>query len=222
MIISSYQGPAAPLRRRRLAGALLAAAAALPATLGGTACLAQEGYTLTIDGTSYPIGLDSPADIVLPDGSSMTLLLLQDEFTSYGTETFSFLHKSSYKPARIDIGPGIFQTAILTPLGTGVIIQEYSSLNPASLIGLMLNEVTKEERDYGYDYEESEVSQEVGDKVVSGRQAITTYKDETWIRSVYAYGTRDSGLLILTMVQKAHLPREGALLDDFWRTLEIK
>ena len=202
--------------------ALAAAAIVLAAMVGGPAALAQEGYTITINGTAYSIGLDRAKDIVLPDGSGVTVLLTQDEVTTYSTDTFSFTHESHYKPARTEVEAGIFQTMIVTPLGTGLIVQEYSSLDPTPLISLMLKELTREEVSYGYDYEENEVSRRVGDKVVEGREAVTSYKDETWIRTVYAYGARDSGLLIVTFVQATHREQEGKLLDDFWRTLEIK
>lgn len=224
MRICGYRRMAAPFCRR-LAGAVIAVvaalSAALPAVLYETPAVAQEGYTLTIDGTTYPIGLDRHKNIVLPDGSRVTLLLSQDAFTTYSTDAFSFSHESHYKPARTELADGLVQTIVVTPLGSGVVIQEYANIDPADLIDVMLNEVTKEEVGYGYEYEESEVSREVGDRLVRGRQAITTYDDEKWYRAVYAYGTGDSGLLIMTMIQEAFREQDAPLLDEFWRTLRI-
>ncbi len=182
---------------------------------------AGEGYKLRINGAEHPIGLDAPKDIVLPDGTRLEIVLTQDEYADYTTENFGFSHKNVYKPSRSDLGSGISQTAILTPLGTGVMVQEYNGLNPTLLVGLMVKELTKEEVEYGYDYKEREVTRRVGDKVLEGREAVTSYQDEHWTRTVYAYGERDSGLLIVTFVEQEYAETDAALLDDFWRTLEI-
>jgi len=192
----------------------------LPA-LSPSAALAGEGYTLTINGAEHPIGLDAPKEIVLPDGTRLEVVLIQDEFADYATENFSFSHSNTYRPTHTDLGSGITQTAILSPLGTGVMVQEYSGLNPTLLVGLMLKELTKEEVEYGYKYEEREVTRTIGDKVIQGREAVTSYQDESWTRTVYAYGERDSGLLIVTFVEQAYAETDAALLEDFWRTLEI-
>ncbi|WP_193367679.1 hypothetical protein [Pelagibius marinus] len=203
---------------------LPAAAMLLAGLLSGAAvpqAVAGEGYKLQINGAEHPIGLDAPKEIVLPDGTKLEIVLTQDEYADYTTENFSFSYKNIYKPSRSDLGSGIFQTAILTPHGTGVMVQEYNDLNPSLLVGIMIKELTKEEVDYGYDYQEREVSRKVGDKVIEGREAITRYQDESWNRTVYAYGERDSGLLIVTFVEKDYAETDAALLEDFWRTLEI-
>ncbi len=88
----------------------------------------------------------------------------------------------------------------------------------------MLTEVTKEEVGYGYDYQKSEITQQVGDHFLQGEKAITTLKSEQWTRAVYTYGTedKDSGILIMTMIEKANVDTENKIIDDFWKSLKIK
>lgn len=51
---------------------------------------------------------------------------------------------------------------IVTPLGTGIIVQEFTQLNPVHLVDSILNELTKEERDYGNQYHEKAVTKQAG------------------------------------------------------------
>jgi len=189
--------------------------------VAATPSFAEENYKIQINGAEYEIGLDEPIRVLLPDGQELVISLSQDEFARYATDSFSFFHSNEYRPSRADLGAGIHQTALVTPFGTGVLIQEYSSINPTPLIDLMLTELTKEEVEYGYEYQDSVISRTVGGKKVEGKQAVTTYQDTVWTRSVYAYGKRDSGLVIMTFIQSDYAEQDQKLLDDFWRTLEI-
>lgn len=210
-----------PLSEKKPIINALALPGALAVALFVQPALAGEDYTLEIDGVEQAIGLDAPKEIVLPDGTRVNVVLSQNEFSEFVAKAFSFSHRSDYKPSRNELNAGIVQTAILTPVGTGVLVQEYDGLDPTPLIDIMLKELTKEEVDYGYDYREREVSQTVGDKTLKGRQAVTSYKDETWTRSVYAYGGRDSGLLIVTFLEDEYRETEEELLEVFWQTLKI-
>ena len=64
---------------------------------------------------------------------------------TFKSENFSFEHPIRLSPSRTDLGGGVFQTMMASPLGTMVMIQEYTAINPSGLIDMMLNELTKEE-----------------------------------------------------------------------------
>ena len=111
-----------------------------------------EDYVITINGNSKEIVIDKETTLVFPNGTSLRLTLHQKEYQRFEADFFSFEHKSIYKSNRTEFGSGIFQTIIMTLLGTGIIVQEYKTINPTSIIDMMLKEVKKEEIDYGYKY----------------------------------------------------------------------
>lgn len=180
-----------------------------------------EDYVITINGISKEIGLDKETTLILPDGTSLNLTLHQKEYLLFTGDFFSFEHKNEYKPNRNDLGDGVFQTMIATPLGTGILVQEYMQMNPTHLVDFMLNELTKEEVDYGYKYSEEKVSKKVGDVTFTGKQAVTTYPGEEWTRSVLAYGWKDKGILIITFIEKDNYENEKELIEHLWESFEI-
>ena len=183
---------------------------------------AAEDYVLTVNGVSTEIGLGKGTSLVTSDGQRLSLMLRQKEFLRFAGEMFSFEHKNEYKPNRTDLGDGILQTMIVTPVGTGILIQEYKRMNPDTLIDLMLKELTKEEVQYGYVYSERPVEKRVKAAVLRGKEATTTYKDEEWKRSVLAYGNKDRGVLVVTFIEKDNYRTETALIDQMWRTLAVR
>jgi len=62
--------------------------------------LRAEDYIITINGTSKELGLDQETTLVLPDGTSLRLLLQQKEYSRFNGDLFSFEHKSKYKTER--------------------------------------------------------------------------------------------------------------------------
>ena len=184
--------------------------------------LRAEDYIITINGTSKELGLDQETTLVLPEGISLKLILQQKEYLRFKGDLFSFEHKSKYKPNRDDLGDGVFQTMILTPLGTGVLVQEYIQMNPINLVDMMLNELTKEEVDYGYKYNEKAVTKKVGDIRFNGKQAVTTYPGTEWTRSVLAYGSKDRGILIVTLIERDNYNTERDLIEHLWKSIELK
>ena len=181
-----------------------------------------ENYVITINGTSHDLDLDQKTKVTLPDGTPLKLTLHMKEYLRFSGDMFTFEHKNHYKPGRTDLGSGVFQTMIVTSIGTGIIIQEYQNLNPTHLVDLILKELTKEEIEYGYKYKEKVFHKKVGKHVLAGKQAVTTYQGEEWTRSILSYGARDSGMLIITFIEKDNYDQEKEMLENFWASLEIK
>jgi len=204
------------------AGAFGTIAFALVLGFSSAVGFAGEDYRIEIDGNSFDIGLDEVKNLSLPGGQNLSIRLTQKEYIRYESQYLSFSHKNEYKPYRTDLGNGIFQTVISTAVGSAVMVQEYTNLDPTELVGLMLRELTKEEVEYGYEYEERKVSKKVENIEIRGREAITTYKDTRWTRTVYAYGKKDSGVLIITAIEKDNVAKDKHLISHFWKTLRIK
>jgi hypothetical protein len=183
---------------------------------------AVEDYTLEINGQVYDIGLDKVKKVVLPGGTELKIKLTLKDYINFESQIFSFSHINAYRPNKTDLGNGVYQTVIMTSLGTGIIIQEYSTMDPSTLIDMMLKELTEEEMEYRYTYEEKEIAKMVGNKKLKGKEAVTTYKDAKWTKCVYSFGKKDTGILIITFIERENFEAEKKTINDFWKSLEIK
>jgi hypothetical protein len=73
-------------------------------------------------------------------------------------------------------------------------IQEYSSMDPTSLVTLMLKEVTKESVEYGYKMTQEAVTRKLkSGETLKGLKATLRYKAEESYWEVLAYGKKDAG-----------------------------
>jgi len=178
-------------------------------------------YAITINGKSQDIDLDRKTTMVLPDGTTLYITLQQKEYLRFSGKLFSFEHKNRYKPNRNDLGEGNFQTSIVTPLGTGIIIQEYTRASPDGLVDVMLKELSKEEVDYGYTYREKKVERKVGGGVMRGKQAVTALPEEEWTRTVLSFSKGGKGVLVMTFIERDNYVSEKALIEHMWQTLEL-
>lgn len=187
-----------------------------------TPCFAGENYNLDINENIYFLELDKEKDVTLPDGTNLKLKLSLKEFLGYESIYISFLHKNSYKPTKMDLGNGVSQILMTTASGTAVIVQEFTRIDPSSLVDLMIHAITKKDIESGYELEENDVSKKVGNIDLKGKEAITTYKDVKWTRFVYVYGAKDEGLIIMTMIKRDNVDTDIDMIRDFWRTLKIR
>jgi len=178
-------------------------------------------YILSIDDQSVEIDLNKESKFTTPEGEELTVILKQKEYLEFKGQFFSMKHKNTLKPSTTDLGDGIFQTLMATPTGTMVLIQEYTNMNPESLVDMMLKELTKEEIDYGYKYKERKIERSVNGKEIHGKQAITTHDEQEWTRAVFTYGEEDQGILFVTMIEKDEYDNEQHILSDFWKDLSL-
>ena len=179
-------------------------------------------YVLTIDGTQYELDLGRQATIKLPDGRTLGVTLDKKVIVSFKSEHFSFEHPSQFAPSQTDLGDGISQTMMASALGTVVIVQEYTTMNPSGLIDVVLNELTKEEVQYGYELSKSPSARKLASGAqLKGKVAVSKYKGEEYTRHVLGYESRDAGLLIITQVEKHAPPEDLAMLETFWKSLQI-
>ena len=184
--------------------------------------LASENYDLQVNDEVYSIELDRTNEITLSSGEVIRVKISLKETVEFESTYFSFFHKSDFKPQKQDLGEGVIQTAIVTGTGSVILVQEYTSLDPSGLVDFMLQELTKDDVDYGYELESSEVAKSAGGKSLIGKKAITTFGDEQWTYYVYAFGAKEGGILIVTTIESGSVDKDMFLFDDFWRTLKIR
>lgn len=180
-----------------------------------------KNYTLTIDDEQHDLSLGEVSRIKVGD-RYISVKLEQKDIFIYETENFSFQHPRQYSPSKTDLGDGLFQTAMMTPRGTVVMIQEYLNLNPTQLMDLMVNEVTKEEKEYGYTIESKPTSLTLSDgKVIEGRVVTSKYKGADIERGFYMYGLKDSGLFIMTQIDYVIGENDKPFIEEFLNSLKV-
>ena len=181
----------------------------------------SEDFIITVNGVTKEMDLDQEQILDLPNGTALKIKINQKEVLRFASSLFSFEHKNRYKPNQTDLGNGTKQTMIVTPLGTGIIVQEFTQLNPTHLVDAILGELTKEERDYGYKYQEKTVTKQAGGVTFKGKEAVTSYPGEEWTRSILACGGKDKGVVIITFIEKDQYTEERDLAGRLWQSLQI-
>ena len=104
-------------------------------------------YVLTIEGKKHEVDVGKQTVIKLSDGKEIQVTLEKKAIGSFRGQSFSFDHPSDITPSRTVLGDGIDQTIITTPLGTLAIVQEYANMNPSALVDIMLDGLTKKEKE---------------------------------------------------------------------------
>lgn len=200
--------------------AIVAAMLALP-SLG----LAQEQktYRLTIGETAVDINPGESLDVAMPDGKTVKVTLALNEFAAYSSALFSFVHPTSMAIAKTEIDKDIDQHIMASALGTLVIVQEYSSMNPVTLNELMLQELTKESVQAGGELSREPATRKLSDgKELTGLKATVKMRSDEARFEVFSFGTTDQGLVLVTRIDAENVPVDGAMIDKFWESLKIK
>lgn len=179
-------------------------------------------YTLTIDGQQYNVDLATPQQLKLPSGQSIQLTLEKNATSTFKANGYAFDHPSTLTPSQTSLSSNIQQTGLMSPLGTVIMIQTYNGLNPTGLVDLMLQELTKEEAQYGYTITNSPAQKKLAaGTLLKGKTSLSKYKDREYARSVLGFGGHDSGLLIMTQIEKEAPQEDREMIELFWKTLRI-
>lgn len=191
--------------------------------LSGLNSFAQDDLLLHIDGKAIEISSDQEYDLPI-NGKMVNVKVSTKDTLLFDTDLFSFQYSKDYKVSSMELAEGIEQIAIMTAEGSGLMIQKYSAMNPSMLNELILNEVTKESINYGFEMKREDYSR----KLTSGQEieiskAILTYKDETNIYEVASLGRKDEGILIMTMIMDENHSEQGKkLIDLMWNSFNYK
>mgnify|MGYP001589420970 CR=1 FL=1 len=170
--------------------------------------IAQKDYQLHIDDQTLDIAADEEYTMKI-NGKSITVKLTANDTISFDSELYTFDHSKEYKVSQLKIDADIEQSMIMTAGGSGFLIQEYGSFNPSMLNDMMLSEVTKESLSYGYEMEKSKYTKTlVSGQEIEVTRAELTYKDSKSIYEVASIGSKDEGILILTMISDIELSEE--------------
>jgi len=186
-------------------------------------CSAQGNYLLLIDGDSVLLDLEKPERYQSEDGTTLKLELKQPDVLTYVDDMVSFNYSKDYSVSNTEIEVGIEQCMIVKSTGNGFMLQKYSTMDPSMLAQLMVNELTKESVSYGYEKVEKDVNRKlVSGEEISGIEATLTYKGTTEIYTVYTWGGKDEGIIVVTMLlSEDYKEQDLPLINLFLNSLKL-
>ena len=185
--------------------------------------IAQSGnYILIVNGDSVATDLNEELKIS-HKGEELTIRLTQPDILIYEDEVVSFQYPKDLKVSNAPVEEGIEQCMLVRSTGNGFLVQKYTQMDPSLLNRFMLNELTKESVSYGYSLEEEAVEVQLvsGQKLI-GTKATLTYQGYTEYYTVYSYGKKDAGILVVTMLLDETLDQDKEMIDLFLKTLAYK
>ena len=186
-------------------------------------CAQSEEYTIQLNDTTFEIALDTEYSLSI-NGEVITFKVTGKDTLVYEDDIYSFQYPKDFKVSKLKVDQGIEQVMLLTAEGSGILIQQYSTMNPSMLNELMLNEVTKESLSYGYEMKREDYTRSLkSGQSIDVDKAVLNYKGETNIYEIASIGTKDEGILIMTMIMDETLSEQGKrIINMMWDSLIYK
>jgi hypothetical protein len=181
----------------------------------------QEDYTIKIGDKVLEVKLDKQYKVEVKS-QTINFTISANDTLLFKDNVFSFNYPKEYKVSKMNVDLGIDQYMLMTAEGSGIIIQKYTSMNPTMMNEIVLNEVTKESVNYGFELkrEDYERTLDSGD-IINIDKAVLTYKDETNIYEITSMGKKDEGILVITMVMDITSNEQGEkIIDLMWNSLK--
>lgn len=183
----------------------------------------SKNYVLNVEGKDYEIGLDGSVVAKTKEGTDITIGLKRKEFSTFTKDVVSFEHRSDLSVATTDIERDIHQYLTASALGTIIIIQQYDTLNPASLTELMLKQLSADDLATGYTMDKSDFSRTLADgTVMKGLRANLKHKNDDVDLQVLATDSGDGGIIAMTRINHDMGAAEEPIIERFWSTLKLK
>lgn len=193
--------------------------------LGAAAAAAGEGaknFVLSIDGQEVGIDLGESIEVTGTSGQKMTVSLKRAEQLTFHGGMLSFTHRGDLTVSSTTIDKDITQHLLASANGTVIIVQEYTGLDPTSLLELMLTTITEEPVAAGGKLTKAATEREVSGRKIKGLKGeVVSGSDKTHVEA-YTLGTTGKGLVIITQLSDDNRDVDQALLDGFWKSLQIK
>ncbi|TXH85261.1 MAG: hypothetical protein E6Q77_00850 [Rhizobium sp.] len=182
-----------------------------------------KGFRLMIDGVNVGINPGDTLDVTLKDGRKVTVELQRSESVTFTGGKFSFDHDGKFTVAKTDLGGGVQQYALMTPIGTGIIVQEYKGLNPTGITDFVLQQMVQESISGGAKMTKQAMERTLpSGPVLKGVKAETTTDNTVMEYEIVATGRPEGGVLVATFLNKENLSKEGTILDKLWASLKVE
>jgi hypothetical protein len=164
--------------------------------------------------------LDSSYQILL-QGKKVKLSLKQNDLLTYQDSLFSFSYLPGFQIAKTRIDSTVDQYLVLTADATGFILQAFRTINPTGLNETMLREATKENISYGYKMQREDAKRILkSGQSLDVTKVVLTFKDKKMTVEVGSIGSRDEGILVMTIDAGMDYTGKGKeLISLLWESL---
>lgn len=188
-----------------------------------TTIFGQSDFIMYVNDSSFHLTLDTEYQVSV-NNELVTLRVKAKDTLDYDDILYRFKYSKDYKVTKTVIEVGIEQIMIMTADGSGILIQQYTNLNPTMLNEMLLNEVTKESLSYGFKMSREDYKRElISGQEIEVDKAVLKYKDQTNTYEVASIGNKDEGIIIMSMKLNDVINTEGQkIIDLMWNTLFYK
>ncbi|MBC8084609.1 MAG: hypothetical protein H7Z21_15535 [Hymenobacter sp.] len=163
---------------------------------------AEEGanYQLLINGKSHSLEAGKPLTYKTASGEILQMELRESSVRVFRDEWVSFQTPRNVSVSETAVDEDVRQIMAMNALGAGMLIQEYGSVDPSSIIDFMLIQLTKEGVAAGAKRRDTPFSLKLADgKVLKGKTVELTVKKTSAIYKVVAWSGDGEGLLIVLL-----------------------
>jgi hypothetical protein len=183
-------------------------------------CFGQQNYVVQLGDSTYDVSLDSSYQITIA-GKKINLSLKQKNILTLEDTLFSLSYLSGFQVTKSAIDPKVDQYLILTADATGFILQAFRTINPTGLNETMLRETTKQNISYGYSMQRQDTSRTLkSGQIIPVNKATLTFKDTKYVVEVASIGSRDEGIMIITIDSGLDYTGKGKeLIRLLWESL---
>ncbi|MEM6724255.1 MAG: hypothetical protein AAF598_09470 [Bacteroidota bacterium] len=182
----------------------------------------QENFFLVIGADTFYV--DHGSLIPYQSGKcELEIQFFEKQTKFYDDRFFSFEYDKAYSVAKTKVEEGVEQVMIMTADGNGFLIQSYDGLDPSMLTNFMIGELTKESIKYGYEEVRTQATRNLASgERLNGMVSKLAYNNDEEIYSVYGYGKKDQGVLIVTLQNNLSPDLGEALIESMWKSLKLK
>jgi len=192
--------------------------------VAGIVCATAKGnYQITVDGLKSDIELGKGIVVKTRRGENIHIRVDKKKIATFQGKFVSFGHKSDMTVSSTDMDNGIRQILSITGLGTIILVQEHSKVNPAKILDLCLQGLVKDELEKGFRMTKKKYRKVLSDGTkLDGYKATLKRGKETKNCIVLVKGKRHRGVVIATSIDKDKIRGDRDVLELFWKTLKIK
>ncbi|WP_139217791.1 hypothetical protein [Pontibacter chinhatensis] len=192
-------------------------------SMAGVGAMAQANeaanYQITINGKTQDVALGKEYKIKI-NGKEVTVAVQQKDILTYQDDWISLQYPKGLQPAIASPDPDLEQITLVTASGNGVLVQKYKTINPASLIDLMLKEVTNEEASFGYSMTERPFEQKLkSGQQAKGKSVELKYGNDVQHYTVAALGDESEGIMFITMLNTENGNEDNKVIQLFLESL---
>ena len=190
----------------------------------GLICPAAKGnYQITVDGSKHDIKLGKEIVVKSKNGDDVHIKIEKKKIATFQSEFVSFNHKNDLTVSSTDSNDGIRQIMAITGLGTIMLVQEHSKLNPEKILDLCLQGLVKDQLEQGFRMTKKKYTKVLSDGTkLKGYKATLKRGKETKTCVVMVKGKGRRGIVVATSIDQDKIRGDRDVLALFWKTLKIK